>query len=55
MYFIQSKQFSETNATSHAFQQISELKIFPECFLGPQKTMRWVTYGPRACSWTTLC
>ena len=28
MHFIQSKQISETNVTSHAFQQISDLKIF---------------------------
>jgi len=32
MHFIQRKQFSETNVTLglHAFQQISDLKIFPE-------------------------
>jgi len=30
MHFIQRKQFNETNVTSHAFQQISYLKIFPE-------------------------
>jgi len=30
MHFIQPKQFSELNATSHIFQQISDLNIFPE-------------------------
>jgi len=30
MHFIQRKQFSETNVTLHAFQEISDLKIFPE-------------------------
>jgi len=34
MHFIQRKQFSETNATSQAFQQISDLKSFPECIRG---------------------
>jgi len=33
MHFIQRKQFSETNVTLHAFQQISDLKIFPECVI----------------------
>jgi len=28
MHFIQRKQFSETNVTSHAYQQISDFKIF---------------------------
>jgi len=54
MHFIQCKQFSETIVTSQAFQQISDLKCFPECFRGPLKTLWWVTCGPRACSWTTL-
>ena len=40
--------------TSHAFEQISDLKIFPECFRGPLKTLWQATCGPRACSWTTL-
>jgi len=35
MHFIQRKQFSKKNVTSHAFLQISGLKIFPECFRGP--------------------
>jgi len=34
MHFIKRKQFSEINVTSHTFQQISDLKIFPECFRG---------------------
>ena len=54
MHFIQRKQFSETNVTSHAFEQISDLKIFLECFRGPLKTLWWATCGPRACRWTTL-
>jgi len=45
MHFIQRKQFSETNATSHAFQQILALKIFPERFRGPLKTL-WRPTGP---------
>jgi len=54
MHFIQCKQFSETNETSHAFKQISDLKIFPECFRGPLKMLWRATCRPRACSWTTL-
>ena len=54
MHFIQRKRFSKTNVTSHAFQQISDLKIFPERFRGPLKTLWQGTCGPRACSWTTL-
>jgi len=54
MHFIQRKQFRETNVTSHAFQHISDLKIFPECFCGSLKTLWLVTCGPRVCSWTTL-
>ena len=50
MHFIQRKQFSETNATSHAFQQISDLKIFLEWLCGPLKTLWRATCGPRACS-----
>jgi len=42
------------NVTSHGFQQISDLKIFPEYFPGPMKTLWRATCGPRACSWTTL-
>jgi len=54
MHFIQRKQFSETNVTLHAFQEISDLKIFPEWFRGPLKTMWRATCGLRACGWTTL-
>jgi len=54
MHFIQRKQFNETNVTLHAFQQISDQKIFLECFGGPLKTLWRATYGLRACSWTTL-
>jgi len=54
MYFIQRKQFTETNVTSHAFQQMSDLKIFPECFRGPLQTLWQATCGLRACIWTTL-
>jgi len=53
MHFIQCKQFSETNATSHTFQQISGLNIFPECFW-PMKMVWQATCSPPACSWTTL-
>jgi len=48
MHFIQHKQFSETNVTSHTFQQTSDLKIFAECGLGPLKTLWRGTCGPRA-------
>jgi len=51
---MQCKQFSETNAILDAFQQISNLKVFLECFRGPLKTLWRATCGPRACSWTTL-
>jgi len=54
MHFIQRKQFSETNETSPAFQNISDLKIFPECIRGPLETLWLATGGSRACSWTTL-
>ena len=54
MHFIQRKQFRKTNVTSHAFQQISDSKMFPECFRGPLKTLWRATCGPRACSWTIL-
>ena len=38
MHFIQRKKFSEINVTFHAFQQISDLKIIPECVWCPQTT-----------------
>jgi len=50
MHFIQRKQFSETNETSPAFQNISDLKIFPECIRGPLETLWLATGGSRACS-----
>jgi len=40
MHFIQRKHFWKTNATSHVFSHVSDLKVFPEC--------------PWAWSWTTL-
>jgi len=48
MHFIHSKQFSETSVNSHAFQQISDLKIFPKCFRRPLKTLWRATWGRRA-------
>jgi len=54
MHFIQRKQFNETNVTLHASQKISDLKIFPECFHGPLKTLWRATCSLWACSWTTL-
>ena len=50
MHFIQCKHFSETDVTSRAFQQISDLKIFPECFRGPLIALWRATCGPEACS-----
>jgi len=47
-HFIQRKQFNETNITSHAFQQISNLKIFSECFRGSLKTMCRAICGQQA-------
>jgi len=52
---MKHKEFSEANVTSHAFQQISDLKIFPECFCGSLKKLWRATCHPRACSWTALC
>jgi len=46
MHFIQRKQFSETNVTSRALQQILYFKIFPECFRGPLMEL----YGLHAAS-----
>ena len=48
-FFVQHKQFSEATVTSYAFLHISDLKIFPECFRGPLKTLWLATCGPRAC------
>ena len=47
MHSTQRKQFNVTNVTTH-FQKISDLKICPECFRGPLKTLWLVTHGPRA-------
>jgi len=52
--FIQRMKYRETNATSHAFQQVSDLTIFPECFRGPLKMLCRATCGTRTCGWTTL-
>jgi len=49
MHFIQHKQFSETNVTLHAFQQISGLEIFPVCFCRPLKVLWQATCDPQAC------
>jgi len=50
IYFIQRKQFSEINVTSHGYQQISDFKIFPECYHGPQTKPWQATCCPWACS-----
>jgi len=39
MHLFQPKGFSEKNVTLHVFQQISDWKIFSQCFRGPQKTL----------------
>jgi len=59
MHFIQRKQFCETNVTSHAFQQISDFKIFLnasaghwKCCGGPHAT-RGPAVGPH-CSITPM-
>jgi len=38
-HFAQHKQFNETNAAPHTFQQISDFITFPECFCGLLKTL----------------
>jgi len=54
--FIQCKQFSVTDGTSHNFQQISDLKIVPECFRRSLTTLWQVTCGPRSAqSWYRPC
>jgi len=45
MHFVQRKLFNKTNVTSHAFQQISDLKISPQSFRGPLKTLWRATCG----------
>jgi len=54
MHFVQRKQFNDTNETSPAFQNISDLKIFPDRVRGPLETLWQATGGERACSRTTL-
>jgi len=41
------KQINKTNATSHIFSQMSDLKIFPECFRGTH-TYRGPVVGPHS-------
>jgi len=53
-HVIQRKQFSVTNVIPHAFQQISDSSIFPECFRGPPKTLLRAAWGTFTCSWTSL-
>jgi len=48
IHFILRKQFNVTNVTSNTFQKFSDLKIFPEYFRGPLKTL-W-----RATNWPPL-
>ena len=50
--FSQLKQFSETNVTSYAYQQISDLQTFPECIRGLLKPLWRATCGPWAYGWT---
>jgi len=50
IHFMECKQFSETNVISHAFQQISDSKIFPKCFTGYWKNKQ-VTCYLWACRW----
>jgi len=38
MHFIKRMEFTESNVPLHAFKQISDLKIIPECFHGPLKS-----------------
>jgi len=57
MHFIQPKEFSETNVTSHAFQHISDWKTFPERVRGHWKrcggphAARGTGVGPRFSRW----
>jgi len=46
MHFIQRKQLSEKYVTSHAFQQISDLKILSECFRENAVAARGPVVGP---------
>ena len=38
---LSSASNSETNVTSYAIKQISDLKIFPECFYSGHRWCRW--------------
>ena len=37
-----------TNIYCERLEEITDLKIFPECFQGPLKTLWWITCGPQA-------
>jgi len=50
MHFVQRKLFSETNVTSHAFQQISDLGIFLNASEGYCKRCG----GPHAARWPVV-
>jgi len=52
--FIHRKQFSKTNVTSHTFQQISDLKIYPECLCGPHAAHKPVV-GSHCSMWCLYC
>jgi len=43
MCFIQRTKFNVTIVTSDTIHIFSDAKVFPECFLGPMKTLRWAT------------
>jgi len=55
MRFIQRKQFIETNITSHAFQQISNLQIFPDASAGHCKRCIGPVLGPHWPMQSKLC
>jgi len=44
-----------TNIHCDKFEEISDLKVFPECFRGPLKTLWQATCGGRAASYPLLC
>jgi len=46
MHFIQREKFREINVSSHALQQISDLKIFHEYFRGPAHAARGPAVAP---------
>jgi len=49
LYLTQAIQRDKCNLTR--FIRFQDLKIFPECFRGPMKTLWRATCGPRACTW----